>query len=244
MVVYAIPTYKRYDVLKEKTLSLLKRNKVSIEDIYIFVANKSEKMLYQDSLGKDYNCIIGVLKIYKQRNFISNYFPVGEKIVYLDDDITEITELGNKKLKPIKNFKTFINDAFAECEEHNLFIWGIYPVDNHFFMRNVITYDLRFIAGGFYGVINRHSKDLKLWIDEKEDVLKSLQFFVKDGGVVRYNFIGMKTKNYAKGGLDVGRDRVAESFKAVKEIHKRYPKLTRIQEPSDTNKYYEIKLLK
>ena len=114
MVVYAIPTYKRYDVLKEKTLSLLKRNKVSIEDIYIFVANKSEKMLYQDSLGKDYNCIIGVLKIYKQRNFISNYFPVGEKIVYLDDDIAEITELGNKKLKPIKNFKTFINDRMIE----------------------------------------------------------------------------------------------------------------------------------
>ena len=243
MVVYAIPTYKRYDIIKEKTLSLLEKNKVSKEDIYIFVANKSEKMLYQDSLGSDYKLIVGVIKLYKQRNFISNYFLVGEKIVYLDDDITEITQLGNKKLKSIKNFKLFVKDAFDECKEHKLFLWGIYPVDNHYFMRNVITYDLRFIAGGFFGIINRHSKDLKLWIEEKEDSLRTLQFFVKDGGVVRYSYIGIKTRNYAVGGMTDDRNRVAESFKAVKEIHKRYPKLTKIIEPTDTNKYYEVKLL-
>ena len=129
MVVYAIPTYKRYDVVKEKTLSVLKKYKIPIKDIYVFVANKSEKMLYQDSLGKDYNLIVGVIKLYNQRNFISNYFSVGEKIVYLDDDISEITELGNKKLNPIKDLKLFIKDAFDECEAHNLFLWGVYPVD-------------------------------------------------------------------------------------------------------------------
>ena len=44
--------------------------------------------------------------------------------------------------------------------------------------------------------------------------------------------------------MNINVDRVVESFKAVKEIHKRYPKLTKIVEPTDTNKYYEIKLLK
>tara|TARA_R110000823_G_scaffold130767_2_gene259066 strand:+ start:510 stop:1244 length:735 start_codon:yes stop_codon:yes gene_type:complete len=244
MIVYAIPTYKRYQVVKDKTLSVLKRNKVSIKDIYVFVANKSEKMLYQNSLGNDYNLIVGVVGIDKQRNYISNYFPVGHKIVLLDDDITEITQLGNKKLNPIKDFKLFVKDAFAECEEHNLYMWGVYPVDNHYFMKNVITYDLRYIVGVLYGIINRHSKDLKLWVAEKEDFLKTLQYFVKDGGVVRYNYIGIKTKYYAEGGLRHDRDRVALGFKAVKEIHKLYPKLTRIQEPTDTNKHYEIKLLK
>ena len=42
MIVYAIPTYKRYEVVKEKTLSVLERYKVDKKDIYIFVANKSE----------------------------------------------------------------------------------------------------------------------------------------------------------------------------------------------------------
>lgn len=243
MVVYAIPTYKRYAEVKEKTLSVLNKYKIPKEDIYVFVANNSEKMLYQDSLGSEYNIIVGVIKLYKQRNFISNYFKEGEKIVYLDDDITEITELGNKRLNPIKDLKVFVKDAFDECISHKLFLWGVYPVDNHYFMKKVITKDLRYIVGAFYGVINRHTRELKLWVEEKEDYLRTLQFFVKDGGVIRYNFIGIKTKYYAKGGMSVNRDRVAEGFKAVKDIHIRYPKLTKIKEPTNTNKHYELKLL-
>ena len=150
----------------------------------------------------------------------------------------------------IKKTSTFLSqiraskDGFAECKDDGLYLWGVYPVDNHYFMRRTITKDLRFILGVFYGVINRHSKDLKLWIAEKDDILKTLQFFVKDGGVVRYNYIGVKTRFYAKGGLEEGRDRVAESFKSVKELHKRYPKLTKIVEPTNTNKYYELRLLR
>ena len=243
-IIYAIPTYKRYDIIQSKTLSLLNSYDIPKKDIFIFVADKKEFKLYKEVLGDDYKIVVGVLYISKQRNFINNFFKEGQQIVLIDDDIDEISELSKTKLKRLPNLKKFVNDAFAECKDNNAYLWGIYPVNNHYFMRKTITKDLRFIAGGFYGIINRKSKDLKLWVEEKEDILKTLQYFVKDGIVIRYNFIGMKTKNYATGGISANIDRVKSSKSAVEKINEKYPTLTRIEKPTKTNPHFEIKLMK
>ena len=148
------------------------------------------------------------------------------------------------KLKKLSNLKLFVKDAFDECKDNNAFLWGIYPVDNYYFMRKTITKDLRYIAGGVFGVINRKSKDLKLWLEEKEDVLRTIQFFVKDGAVIRYNYIGIKTINFAKGGMSFNRDRIKEGKTAVEKLHKKYPSFTRIKLPTKSHPYYELNLLK
>ena len=54
---------------------------------------------------------------------------------------------------------------------------------NHFFMKDTITTNLRYIVGAFYGTINRHDSNLKLYLEEKEDVLRTLQYYKKDGKV-------------------------------------------------------------
>ncbi len=41
--VIAIPSYKRADTLKNKTLNLLKKKKIKSSIIHIFVANEEEK---------------------------------------------------------------------------------------------------------------------------------------------------------------------------------------------------------
>lgn len=41
--VVAIPTYKRYEELINKTLSFLAKHSINPSKIYIFVANKTEK---------------------------------------------------------------------------------------------------------------------------------------------------------------------------------------------------------
>lgn len=246
-IVYAIPTYKRYNIIADKTLSVLNSYDIPKKDIYIFVANKDEYKLYQEVLGNEYKLIVGVILLSKQRNFIQKYFPIGKKIVFLDDDVSQITELTTtpkSKLKRLPNLKRFVNDAFAECKSVGAFIWGVYPVDNHYFMRKVITHDLRYLIGPFYGIINRHSKDVMLWIEEKEDGLRTLQYFKKDGAVVRYNYVGVKTKFYAQGGMSVGRDRKKESKIAVQKLHKEFPTLTRIQENRKVKDLWEIKLIK
>jgi len=243
-IVFAIPSYKRVEILKTKTLETLKSYNISEKSIYIFCANKEELKIYQDNIDSSYNILLGVPKLYKQRNFISNYFKEGQKIVYMDDDIGGITELSKPKLKRLPNLMRFLDDAFAECKENNAYLFGVYPVDNHYFMRKTITKDLRYIIGAFYGVINRKSKDLKLWLEEKEDVLRTIQFYKKDGVVIRYNFIGIKTKYFGDGGMSVGRDRIKEGKIAVQKLHRKYPTFTRIKLPTKSHPYYELSLLK
>ena len=98
--VIAIPSYKRHKELKEKTLALLNKYNIKSNNIYIFVANKAEKTLYESELEKSlYNkIIVGKKGITKQRIFISNFFPKGQYIVSLDDDVQKVFEMKGDKL--------------------------------------------------------------------------------------------------------------------------------------------------
>ena len=74
---------------------------------------------------------------------------------------------------------------------------------NAFFMKKKVTTDLKFIMGGLYGFVNRKTKSIQpsSKIKEKEDYEQSIKYFIKDGGVVRFNDVSAKTKNHSKGGL-------------------------------------------
>ena len=241
-VVYAVPSYKRYKVLKDKTFKTLMSYNIPEKDIYVFVASKTELIEYKNEISADINWVVGVRFLHKQRNFISNYFPVGTKIVWLDDDITEITTLGDGKLNRLFNLSKFVDRAFALCEKENAYIWGVYPVDNHFFMKDTITTNLRYIVGAFYGTINRHDSDLKLYLEEKEDVLRTLQYYKKDGKVIRFNMIGIKTQYFGEGGMSVDRDRIKEGKTAVGVLNREFPNLTTIVQPTNTHPYFEVRL--
>lgn len=241
--VIAIPSYKRIDILKDKTLTTLESYNIPQNKIYIFLANKEEYEKYKTEIGGKYNYVLGVLKLYKQRNFISKYFPVGKRLVQIDDDVSRITKLGNKKLIDLSNLDKFIKEAFKETKKLRCKLWGIYPVDNHFFMKNTITTDLRYIVGAFFGIINRHDKDLILDLEDKEDYLRTIQYFKKDGGVVRFNYIGIKTKYFGEGGMNINpKERFNEGKKNVMILKKRFPNLVNIVEPKEASPYWDIRL--
>lgn len=228
-VVYAIPSYQRADIIKQKTLKVLLSYNIPKTHIYIFCANKREKLAYQYAINdNEYHYVTGVLGIHNQRNFISSFFAEGQRIVYLDDDISHITEKKNDakgKLPDLDCLKTFVSSAFDELELSNGYIWGIFPVDNSFYMKHEITYDLRYIIGCFYGVINRHSPDLLITHSEKEDVLRTIQYYMKDGIIIRYGWIGVRTTFYAKGGMSFQTDRLAEGKKYSQQLADEYPGL-------------------
>ena len=70
----AIPSYKRSETIKNKTLKLLNEYGIDNERITIFVANKEEESIYKDSLQDKYKIVVGVPTIGKQRNFIEKYY--------------------------------------------------------------------------------------------------------------------------------------------------------------------------
>jgi hypothetical protein len=108
-------------------------------------------------------------------------------------------------------------------KKEKIYIWGIYPVRNPFFMYKETTTDLRFIIGVTFGFIVRHDKDLKMSIkaETKEDYEQTILYFLKDGGVIRFNNVTVKTKFNAPGGL--GTDRFERNKNAAEYLVKKYP---------------------
>jgi len=229
--VVAIPSYARAETLKTKTLALLESNKIPKEQIYIFVASQEEKDAYEKHIS-GYKLIVGSKGLLEQRNFMTRHFKEGQKIVYMDDDIERalVKEDEDKKSKELKDLplKSFFPVAFKELETTGLHIWGVNPVHNAYYLYPSITTDLRYIVGAFYGVINRKDNDLLLKFEsDKEDVERTLRFYKKDAGVLRFNFITIKTKYYAPGGIAAeygSKEKRLEEGKArVERLVKEFP---------------------
>ena len=254
--IIAIPSYKRHITIKKQTLSVLEKHKIPTSIVYVFVANKTEEKLYRKSLDNSYQkkitIVVGKKGLKNQRNFISSYFPEMTCIVQMDDDIKGIYKLINynkknrreNKLKVINGLDRFIKKAFFDCYATKSYLWGVYPVYNAYFMFEKVTNDLRFITGPFFGIINRHNKNLKLTLNEKEDSQRTLQYFVLDGRVIRFNNITIDTEYYKnKGGMqEEGTDRKKEAMISALYLIKKYPKITKLN-ITKKNGIPEVKLL-
>ena len=228
--VIAIPSYKRYNEITKKTLPTLKRGKINKDKIYVFVANKTEAKLYKEKLDPNTygEIIVGKKGLVQQRKFISQYFPQGTQIVSLDDDIQKLIKLNqHNKLTELKNLDSFFKKAFKLLKQKNLYLWGVYPVNNALFMKHKISTDLRFVIGVIHGYINRHDKQLypSLKSVGKEDIEQSILFYLKDKGVLRFNDITFRTIYNAPGGL--GTDRYQMNKKAQEYLCKKYPHIAK-----------------
>ncbi len=228
--VVAIPTYNRVNELVGKTLITLKKGGVDPTNIYIFLANNDELQKYADAVPKDLygKMVVGKKGIAAQRKFISMYFPVGTYVVSIDDDIQSLGKrVDDKTLSTIRNVDGFFRKAFDTISKKGLYLWGIYPTPNPYYMTDKTSVDLKFIIGCLHGFISR--KDRSLFPSEsaetKEDYELSILYFKKDGGVVRFNNISVKTKFNAPGGL--GTDRYERNLKAAEYLEKTYPDLIR-----------------
>ena len=148
--------------------------------------------------------------------------------------------LKGEKLVKLKNVHEFFVNAYKLLKKNKLFIWGIYPVQNPFFMYNEITTDLRFIIGVTYGFITRHTRKLRPSInaETKEDYEQTILYYNMDGGVMRFNNITTKTKFNAPGGL--GTDRYERNKSAATYLFKTYPDIVTVFQRK--NGTYEVKL--
>lgn len=240
----AIPSYRRSQLIQQKTLKLLNKYSIDKSIIYIFVADEEEHEIYKLALP-DYNIVVGKLGIANQRNFIRNYFKPGDKVLSIDDDVEHILELNkDKKLIEIPDLDLFINYAFEECVDQSIFLWGIYPVNNPYFMksRDKFNHKLSFIIGTFFGQIIRHTDDLNLNLSEKEDIENSILHFKKDKQLLRFEHRTIKTKFYNKiGGLGgPSFQRVLNNKTATEYLDKHYSNFGKSWQRKDGR--YEFRL--
>jgi len=246
--VVAIPSYNRAELLKTKTLAMLQKGGVDPKRIYVFVANKEEVAIYRQTLDPAtyHKLVVGEKGITQQRRFIVRYFAEGQAIVSVDDDVEILQQLSadGEKLRPMTDVDGFFRKAFAELRARDLYLWGVYPTPNPFYMKGQkpVSTGLRFVIGLLHGFINRHDSDLRPSLEtaEKEDVHLSILAFIKDGGLLRFNHVSFKTKFKAPGGLGKIEQRMEPNKRAAEFLAKTYPQYARIRVRK--NGMYEITL--
>lgn len=214
----AIPSYKRAETLRQKTLRTLAVFCFPPEMIDVFVIPEEKEWYGQVLLEEFYgNLIEGVRTLAGQRTFIQSYYPVGQKILMLDDDIT--------------NFKMTIHFPlprqfewlFQKLEQENCNLFGIYPASNLFFMKDKLQKGLHYCIGSCFGIINK--KDLSAPMDEKEDYYMTLERFQKDGAILRYCGISPVTTYWkGAGGMNATRTNETE-LEGANLMKQLYPEL-------------------
>ncbi len=255
--VIAIPSYKRHTTLKKKTMKVLEHYKIPSNIIHIFVADSKEAKIYKDTLEPNSygKIIIGRPGIKEIRNFMAKYFKQGQRIVYLDDDISRIWRCISKnnpenkkdnKLIELESFDKFVKEAFKMSVKTGYNNWGVYPTDNPFFMKPTtkngkhISTDLKFLIGFFTGVINNHQAE-KRTISDKEDYERTIKYYLADGGVLRFNNISCNTRCYKEpGGIQTDRKKENSRINAGILI-KNYPEMVTIN-TSRKSGFVEIRL--
>jgi len=259
-----IPSYNRHEYIINHSLALCDKFKIPHDFIYIFVATiNNEKELYTQSLlnhsiaYRNIHIIEGPLGLKNMRNFITDYFNENEPLLCMDDDIDDLfilhedndhdkNKAGHWKLKSLtdKQFYDLTMKAYEIMLSKKLGLFGIYPVKNGFFMKDLpnITYDARFCVGAFWGIIN--NKSIILTLDEKEDMERSILFTIKDGGVLRFNNITLSTKYYrTPGGMQTHleyNERIQNSIVSCKILYERFPELCKLY-TSKKNSMCEIR---
>ena len=203
--------------------------------------------------------VVGAAGLRNQRNFITDYFSESQPIVEMDDDVKDVSILvpgkgetraeiqKSSRLVPMRDLDSFFQEAFYRLISHDLslsgspimkgkpsqkpmaYLWGVYPVNNPYFMTNSITKDLRFIVGPMWGKINRKDRRLKLERNEKEDFERTLRHYKLDKAVVRFNNITISTSYYSTpGGMQAeDKDRYKEAEKSANYLVKKFPGYTK-----------------
>jgi hypothetical protein len=234
--IICIPTYKRAEKCKQQTLNTLRKYSIDSKKIYVYVANQDEYDIYINILDvSTYNTlVIGVIGLVSQRQFIAESWSNEKHIVYLDDDIEDVDLTISKH----KSLDDFIKYAFCKCIEYKSYIWGVYAVYNPFFRkaRKEMTTDLNYIIGAFYGIINRKNlQEIHLTLTnengQKEDIERTIKYFIYDGIILRFNKIGIKTKYYGTDGGGLGRfkDRLKPMSIASYVLNEKYSNYGKIK---------------
>jgi hypothetical protein len=201
----AIPSYSRSDVIMDKTLATLRRGGVAVSNIYIFVVD-DEKELYQRACS-GYQIIVGLKGLVQQRAFIQGFFSEQDTIVMMDDDIEEIFRpIDYKTKEPIVDLPGLFHLMNLRMKSEGVTICGIYPCNNlKFALGNPeITTDFRYLVGAFYLIRNLKIPEVQLEPSDEshEDKIRTIKYYQKEKKCLRYNWVLIKTKYFAKGGLD------------------------------------------
>lgn len=245
----AVPSYRRAETLRDKTLPTLINGGVPASAITVYLHEYDPTLDDYFQVCGQYQVgaqITAARGIFEQRQRIADYYPVGAEIVQVDDDLSGYKALDAQgKPRNLDDVGGMFERGFRLCRQEGLYTWGVQPNDDGRAMRPGHTTRLVFLIGQTYGYINRpgHPSQL-LTVPCKGDYEHTLRHFKYDGGIVRMRDVAPRSKVYAGGGgLNAPgpsqRD-YRTSLAATRQLMEQYPQWVR-RKP-DRNGWPEIAL--
>ena len=266
--IIAIPSHGRSKSINANTLKVLHDYDVPTNRIKVFVA-PDEVEAYRSTILSQIEIVPSIIGCIENRAYIRQYFPEGQHIVYIDDDIKGIFSVcdqsdnhatcetmkakNNKSPDYVKQIRLpdlckFLTNAFNVLVLEGASFGGIYPIANGFFASHQYRTDLRYVCGGMYFEIN-HQDIVLQGLQYAEDFERTGLFYKRDGKLIRFEWCMLKTPYY-KGDGDSGAGGLVESRTieltrlAQLKVIEMYPGYFSLVEPTKNNKFYTLKVLK
>ncbi len=193
-----IPSYKRFNIFKNKTFKFLERNSL-LEYATLFIQTDEDEEKY-----KEFNIPIirSPLGLIHTLNFINDTYPLNTKLWLLHDDVTKFINLDN--IEP-ENIPDIINGCFNSMILHNANLGGFYPTANPYFMKKAkeLVTGCNFIHDPCCLIINQqinNTEELK----DKADFERTVLYFKRDKIVLRFNHYAPVTSYNPKSMNGVG----------------------------------------
>lgn len=230
----AIPTHNRVELIGKLTLAYLERCGILTDDIDLFVSNEQElvkysKHFYPTKIGRLINA--NTNNVRDKFNFIHSYYPQGEHVLVIEDDISSIDKVcGYNMLETITNLKEVAGSAFDLCEKNKTKLWGISSNDNPFFLKNQSNFCFKLVVANMYGFI-AEQPPLLITQHTKTDYERTIIYTIKYGGVIRLDYLCARTRNYKNPGgmqdlpIEV---RAAQEAESSNYLAARYPDLCKL----------------
>jgi hypothetical protein len=227
----AIPSHKRSDTINKETLRILKEHKL-LDVTTVFVAG-SELSDYKNCICR---VVDGRMGRMQQINYIFDYYDDDQELIIMDDDIEEFCQKDGRKLVPLESLEDLCVKGFELLEKHGAGLFGVYMMDNPFYMKDKISNGLYFIDGTFCGLINMHDPQLRLTSPYRTGREMSLLRYLYCGNNIRFNNVCYKSREFTHpGGMQTDPDRMKKMEEAAIYLHKKFPDLTELFRHKDNS---------
>jgi len=216
-----IPSYNRFSTILGRTLKFLLSHNIDMNKVYIFAHPSSydQYKIIEDKI-KGVKVIESKGGIMNSRNYITEYFEEGTKIVSIDDDIEDLIDLNTNQ--PINDLDGFIKESFSMCGNG---IFGVCALNNKFYSNMKDKFGLQSIVATFCGFVNY--KSIVLTLDVCEDHERVIKYYNANKTILKRSWIGIKTKYWTnKGGIQTELDilkRIQLQNYCANELKSRYP---------------------
>lgn len=216
-----VPTMGRYDSVKPLTSLGL-----PVDRFVLCVNDEDERSKYKD-VNPDVEIMVSNRRgCMPNRNWILDQFEEGSKIIMVDDDVEGLFELrGKGKENLIKmtgdEIEVLIEKGFSMCQSNKTKFWGVYPVNNHFFMsRTIVPHG--FIVGMWMGIVVSDQR-FDTNVHFKDDYAFTCQHILKYKKVVRFNYVSVKAKYLSNTGGSANFRTVERVEQDVEYLIQKYP---------------------